>query len=103
MAEIRKRSTSAGQGDEVLVKIVNQLVFVRNETPYSGPGGDGRTYETNYDYIENTLVVTLNGMRQREGADFDYLELGGKSFRFNFAIEPEDSIIVDYIKIQTIP
>jgi hypothetical protein len=96
MAEIRKQGSGR---EEVLVRIVNQMVFVRNESPIPDPDGDGRTYLTNYDYVENTLVVTLNGLRQREGEDFDYIEEGGNKFRFNFPLLPEDSVICDYIKI----
>ena len=99
MAEIiRPKST----GEEVLVKIVNQMVFVRNETPILDPDGDGRTFTTNYEYVPHTLCVTLNGLRQREGIDYDYEELGGNRFRFNHSIEEEDSVIVDYIKVMNI-
>lgn len=97
MAEIRKMGS--GNREEILVKIVNQMVFVRNETPILDPEGDAQTFITNYDYVSNTVVLTLNGMRQREGEDFDYVELGGNKFRFNFPILEEDSLIVDYIKI----
>jgi hypothetical protein len=99
MAEIiRPKST----GEEVLVKIVNQMVFVRNETPILDPNGDGRTFTTNYEYVPHTLCVTLNGLRQREGIEYDYEELGGNRFRFNHSIEEEDSVIVDYIKVMNI-
>lgn len=98
MAEIIRPKTT---GDEVLVKIVNQMVFVRNETPILDPEGDGRTFTTNYEYIKDTLCVTLNGLRQREGIDYDYEELGGNRFRFTHSIEEEDSVIVDYIKIMS--
>jgi|GEM_PF-2803455 len=99
MAEIIKPKTT---GEEVLVKIVNQMVFVRNETPILDPNGDGRTFTTNYEYVPHTLCVTLNGLRQREGIDYDYEELGGNRFRFTHSIEEEDSVIVDYIRVMSI-
>jgi hypothetical protein len=95
MAEIRKKSIR----EEVLVRIVNQMVFVRNESPIIDPNGDGKTFITNYDYVPNTLVLTLNGLRQREGVDFDYTESGGNQFRFNVSITDEDAVVCDYIKI----
>jgi hypothetical protein len=85
-------------GEVKLVKIVNQMVFVRNETPFSA--ADENTFETRYSFVENTLIVCLNGLRQREGEGFDYVvKEGNQSFCFNYEIEDEDSVIVDYIKI----
>ena len=85
-------------GEIKLVKVVNQMVFIRNETPFSGAVEN--SFETRYDFVENTLIVCLNGLRQREGEDYDYVVLeGNKSFVFNYDIESEDSVIVDYIKI----
>lgn len=98
MAELIRPKTS---GEEVLVKIVNQMVFVRNETPIISSFEEGRTFTTNYEYVEDTLCVTLNGMRQREGIDYDYEELGENRFRFTHTIETEDSVIVDYIKVMS--
>jgi hypothetical protein len=98
MAELIRPKTT---GEEVLVKIVNQMVFVRNETPLLEFKGDGRTFTTNYEYVENTLCVCLNGMRQREGIEYDYEELGSKRFRFTHTIEEEDHVVVDYIKVMS--
>jgi hypothetical protein len=88
-------------GEEVLVKITNQMVFIRNETPILELDGDGRTFTTNYDYVADTLCVALNGLRQREGIDYDYEELGTNLFRFNHSLDSEDSVVVDYIKIMS--
>lgn len=86
-------------GEEIVVRIINQMVFVRNETPILDPEEDGRTFTTNYEFVPHTLCVSLNGMRQREGIKFDYEELGGNRFRFTHSLDEEDSVIVDYIKI----
>lgn len=96
MAEIIRAKAT---GEEILVKFVNQMVFVRNETPILDQNGDGRTFTTNYEYVPDTLCVCLNGLRQREGIDYDYEELGSNRFRFTHSIEEEDSVVVDYIKI----
>jgi hypothetical protein len=96
MAEIRKQGTGR---EEVLVRIVNQMVFVRNESPDLVQGGDVVTFMTNYEYVPGTLVVTLNGLRQNEGVDNDYTELEGNMFKFNIAILADDTVICDYIKI----
>jgi hypothetical protein len=97
MAEIRKQK---GNREEVTVRIMNQMVFVRNESPVVDPDeADGQAFLTSYEYVENTLVVSLNGMRQREGVDFDYTEEGGNKFHFNFPVMEDDSVICDYIKI----
>ena len=98
MAEIIRPKTT---GEETLVKIVNQMVFIRNETPILEPEGDGRTFTTNYEYVTNTLCVTLNGLRQREGIEYDYEELGGNRFRFTHSVDEEDSVIVDYITVMS--
>jgi hypothetical protein len=97
MAEIRKQ----GDREEVLVRIVNQFVFVRNESPIVDPEGDGTVFLTNYEYVPNTLVVSLNGLRQKEGVDHDYVELGGSKLKFNYPIMEDDTVVCDYIKIMT--
>lgn len=100
MAEIiRPRVT----GEEILVKIVNQMVFVRNETPILEVEGNERTFTTNYEYIKDTLCVTLNGLRQREGIDYDYEELGSNRFEFTHSLDEEDNVVVDYIKFMSTP
>lgn len=98
MAEIIRPKTT---GEEVLVKVINQMVFVRNETPILDPNADNRTFTTNYEYVPDTLCVCLNGLRQREGIDYDYEELGSNRFRFTHSLDTEDSVVVDYIKIMT--
>jgi hypothetical protein len=100
MAEIRKKSDHLSSGDEVIVKIVNQMVFVRNEEPIVDPDDpSGRTFTVNYDYVSDTLCVSLNGMRQNPGITNDFEEKGSKKFRFNYTIMEDDQVIVDYIKI----
>lgn len=101
MAELI-RPNKATSGEEVVVKVVNQMVFVRNEVPILESDGDGRTFTTNYDYVPDTLCVTLNGLRQREGLDYDYEEVDSNRFRFNHSLDSLDNVIVDYIKIMGI-
>jgi len=93
MAEIIYKDPSK----EVLVRIVNQLVFIRNETPFKTE--NGLIFETRYNFLPNTLIVCLNGLRQREGIDFDYVEEENKRFRFNYATVEDDEVVVDYIKV----
>lgn len=93
MAEIRL------QGQVTPVRIVNQMTTVRNESPILGPAGDEKTFLTLYDYISGSLIVSLNGMRMREGEDYDFVESGDRKFRFNFPVLVEDSVICDYIII----
>jgi hypothetical protein len=96
MAEIIKAYDDSGEIRKV--EIVNQMIFIRNETPF--PSVDVNQFETRYTFVENTLIVCLNGLRQREGEDYDYVvQTGNQSFCFNYDIDSEDSVIVDYIKI----
>lgn len=104
MATIKAINRSVGLGDEIKVTITNQMVFVRNETPIIDPSDEsGRTFTTNYEFIPDTLCVTLNGMRQKPGEDFDYEEVGENLFRFNYSLDEEDVVLVDYIKIMGSP
>ncbi len=89
MAVIRKRSA---------VQQVDLSFFIRNESPTQLPETDGQTFATKYDFIQNSLIVTLNGMRMRPGAAEDYVELGDRSFRFNFPIDSGDRVVCDYTK-----
>lgn len=95
MAEITYR----GSGDEIQeIKIVNQMIFIRNETPFSL--GDGHSFETRYVIVKDTLIVCLNGLRQQEGEYNDYsVDEETKTLRFNMEIDEEDVVIVDYITI----
>lgn len=94
MAEIVQ---TLGVDDVISVRIANQMIFMKNETPFRLPND---VYETKYVYVEGTLVVSLNGLRQREGESYDYVELGdNQQFQFRMSIEPDDEVIVDYIKI----
>lgn len=96
MAEIiRPKAT----GEIMQVQIINQTVFISNEIPILDFEGDGRTFTTNYEYVKNTLRVCLNGMRQRQGIDYDYEELGTTQFRFTHSLDKEDEVVVDYITI----
>jgi hypothetical protein len=96
MAEIiRPKAT----GEITQVQIINQTIFISNEIPVLVPEGDGRTFTTNYPYVINTLRVCLNGMRQKQGINYDFEELGDNRFRFNYTLDEEDELIVDYITI----
>lgn len=93
----------ANTGDSTNIVILNPMVFIRGEIATVDPDDEDRSiYEINYTHVEDTLCVFLNGMRQREGIEYDYEILGDKQFRFNFSLEEEDVVMVDYIKIMTV-
>lgn len=94
MAEIVQQLSPT---EEIAVRIVNQLIFQKNELPFRLPND---VFETKYVYVPGTLVVSLNGLRQREGENYDYVELGdNQQIQFRMPIEADDEVIVDYIKI----
>jgi hypothetical protein len=99
MAEIIRPKIT---GEIMQVQIINQTVFISNETPILVSEGDDRTFTTNYEYVTNTSRVCLNGMRQREGIEYDYEELGTNRFRFTHSLDAEDEVIVDYITIMQV-
>lgn len=106
MAEIIQttRGTDSGSSSGITqVQIINQSIFISNEVPVAAALVNRRTFTTNYTYVVNTLRVCLNGMRQRQGVDYDYEEMGGNQFRFTYALDPEDEVIVDYITIMQVP
>lgn len=70
--------------------------FVCGETPVGLINGVNRVYTVSATYVDGTLEVYLNGLRQRETADYD--ELGGTTFQFVIAPFSTDSISVDYVK-----
>lgn len=49
--------------EEIPIRIVNQMVFIRGETPVVSED-DKQTFETNYNYIKDTLVVSLKGFSE---------------------------------------
>ncbi len=80
------------------IKILNQMIFIRNETPFSL--NDGHSFEARYGIVKNTLIVCLNGLRQQEGEYNDYVvDEEAKTLRFNMEIYEDDAVIVDYITI----
>lgn len=93
MAEIIKRNDTK----EVLVRIVNQMIFIRNDLPIETPVNG--LFETRYPFVQGTLIVSLNGLRQREGSSYDYVVVNDREFQFNNPLSSDDTVIVDYIKI----
>lgn len=73
--------------------------IIDNEVLAGTKDGVNTAFTTFYDYKASTPKIYLNGVRQREGFGFDYIEAGGNDMTFATAPLISDTIIVDYIKL----
>jgi hypothetical protein len=70
--------------------------FVCGETPIGVLDGVNKVFTASSTFLSDTLEVYLNGLRQRQTADYD--ELSTTQFQFVLAPLASDSISIDYIK-----
>lgn len=74
-------------------------VIVDNETPSGPVNGSNVDFTTFYSYKPGTVKLFLNGLRQREGLGFDYIENGTNQIKFALAPLTGDTLTADYTKL----
>jgi len=91
-------------GFAALVAAINALVlaidiYIANETPGGPINGINVAFTTFYVYKPGTTKLYVNGVRQREGLGYDYIEIVTHD-GFTMAIPPllGDILLVDYVK-----
>ena len=91
--------TSAGEVPVYLNAAVTVTYpFVDNETPGGVKNGSNVTFTTFYNYKPGTTKLFVNGVRQREGVGFDYLEAGTNQLTLSIAPIVSDILLIDYSK-----
>lgn len=73
--------------------------IIDNETPTGAQDGTNKNFTTYYSYKPGTTKLYLNGVRQREGIGYDYIEAGGNLITTNISPLSIDIMIVDYAKL----
>lgn len=71
------------------------FTIVNGETPNETPNGTITDFTIDNTPVSGSVVVFLNGVRQREGASNDYT-ISGLTITFNTAPLTDDVILVDY-------
>jgi hypothetical protein len=56
------------------------------------------TYTLSENFKPNTTRVYVNGLRMLIGEDRDYKELQENKIQFNYSLDSEDTVMVDYLK-----
>lgn len=86
--------------EETLQLILGKLdVVVASETPGGLINSLNKLFTTFFVYKPGTTQLYLNGVRQREGVGFDYVEnVAHTNVTFDLAPEPGDVLLIDYIK-----
>lgn len=69
-----------------------------NEQFLNSIDGITTNFYTSLDFIDNTLRLYMNGLRLSKGATYDYVETNGAGFTMNYAPEPGDILLAEYIK-----
>jgi hypothetical protein len=68
---------------------------VKGELPGGAIDGVNKTFTTMLDFMDNSLAVFLNGLRQAQTND--YTVPGPNSFHMNDSPLPNDTLVVDYL------
>jgi hypothetical protein len=82
----------------MLQRVVKEKELVFEETPSGDIDGVNATFQTSSEFEDGTLIVYLNGLRQRSGLSNDYQIINQQSFSFFSAPLPGDFVLVDYTK-----
>ena len=72
--------------------------YVFGENPMGDVDGVNKIFTTEYDFVESSLEIFLNGLRLDEGVDRDYLLDGDNKFIMNDAPIGGDDLTVNYVK-----
>lgn len=60
--------------------------------------GINKVFSTNNMYLYNTSTVYVNGVKQKKGATYDYIELGDNQIEFTYPIWVGADLTIDYEK-----
>jgi hypothetical protein len=71
---------------------------VENEVPSGVIDGMNATFSTSQVFRAGTTRLYLNGVRQRTGASFDYVESGSSNVVFSLAPKAGDTLLIDYTR-----
>lgn len=79
-------------------KILFLKNFITEEDLSSQIDGIKTEFTLLNDFIEDTLRVYLNGLRQQKGVGEDYIEVAPNKIDFVRALDIDDVLLIDYIK-----
>lgn len=71
---------------------------VENEVPSGPVDGSNSTFSTAFSFKTGSTRLYLNGVRQRTGAGFDYIESGSSNVVFTLAPKAGDNLLIDYTR-----
>lgn len=75
-----------------------QLRHVYDETLVGAVDGVNKQFKTVHNFVDGYMTLYLNGLKQREGATNDYIEISDDTIEFQFAPLPGDIIVADYLR-----
>lgn len=91
-------ATSAKQ-DALISAVGNLSIVIDNETPGGSINNINVNFTTYYNYKPGTTKIWLNGIRQREGIGYDYIENGTNSIVYGSPPMVGDTLTIDYTKL----
>ena len=80
------------------INILSPGEQVRNEILTSQIDGATNSFNTQNNYVVNTLEVFVGGLMQSPGASLDYTETGSNSFQLNYTPVSGEVMLVRYTK-----
>jgi len=93
--EIESIGPPGPQGPQGIPGPPGQGFYVMGELPIGAIDGVNKTFTTMMDFMDNSLSVSLNGLRQRQSGDYTVPD--ASSFQMNDPPLSGDMLIVDYI------